>query len=441
MVGRIAPEAFEATFGQFVGAWGEPSAVVTGAVVARECGQMEVGGNGDLHDAQILLHQGGDLFESQHHATLRGRAVCDLEGIGALRERDREEVAGLDLGGGEPSRRHDRCAVLVGHMRVLPWGGLVTLTYRRSRGGLVFLRSPGVTFVVLLDFVCSPLYIISMSKRQNAPEFVFVYGTLRAGQSNHDLVEVWAPATLRNAHAAGLSLFLPSHRHFPYATPDSNSAGIQGDLLRIPAQDWPQARRNLDMLEGFNGTIHHPSNHYDRVRWEVTVGQRRVSAWVYIAGLRIRQQELSTMLQIPSGVWPPTPARDGAVLIAPSTHTSVLSLGDESHRIHEALGGPAEAISLGNGMQLWVRSDQATAADCQPNALASLLAEGPHAVMLLNGPALLCGQDQEGAPSELDVERVADALERCLTLAANLPLMALLQQAGQVQRSWYSTPT
>lgn len=305
---------------------------------------------------------------------------------------------------------------------------------------MVFLRSPGVTFVVFLDFLCRALYILSMSKRQNAPEFVFVYGTLRAGQSNHDLVEAWAPATLRNAHAAGLSLFLPSHRHFPYATPDTTSAGIQGDLLRIPAQDWPQARRDLDMLEGFNGTTHHPSNHYDRVRWEITVGQRHISAWVYIAGPRIREQELSTMLQIPSGVWPPTPARNGAVLIAPSTQTSVLPLAGDSPSIHEALGGPAEVISVSNGIQLWVRSDQATAADCQPNPLASLLAEGPHAVMLLNGPALLCGRTQAGAPSELDVELVADVLERCLTLAANLPLMTLLQQAGQVQRSWYSTP-
>jgi len=98
-------------------------------------------------------------------------------------------------------------------------------------------------------------------------ELVFVYGTLRPGQANHDLIEAfvvdhWA-ATL-----PGYGLW--SNGAFPAARPAA--ALVRGDLLQV--EEPSEVLVRLDRLEG------HP-DFYRRRRGRVRTGLGWHEAWFY----------------------------------------------------------------------------------------------------------------------------------------------------------------
>lgn len=108
---------------------------------------------------------------------------------------------------------------------------------------------------------------------------VFVYGTLRAGERNHELIAdtaVAAPAWLDGhaLHGHGLA--------HPYVAPSPRWT-VRGEL-RWPPEDEPDAwLARLDRLEGFAGDGN-PTNHYDRVVRVCRADGAMVGAWVYLAG-------------------------------------------------------------------------------------------------------------------------------------------------------------
>ncbi|QQE79655.1 gamma-glutamylcyclotransferase [Alicyclobacillus sp. SO9] len=121
--------------------------------------------------------------------------------------------------------------------------------------------------------------------------WVFVYGTLRSGESNHhviqeDIVELEPGKVAGVLHDAG---------HFPYlVTGDSGCGYVTGDWLRI---ENDTALVKLDSLEGFK-EAGYEFNHYDRVVLKDVNSGR--TGWVYIAGPRIRTEIYSV---ISSGDW------------------------------------------------------------------------------------------------------------------------------------------
>ena len=114
---------------------------------------------------------------------------------------------------------------------------------------------------------------------------LFVYGTLRPGGSNHDLLEC-ANSTVAPATAAGLALYSNASGTYPYATPHPHSQ-ITGALITVPHGDWPAIVARLDMLEGYDP--HTDNGHYLRRRRTIHTGANGATeAWIYLAGPRIR---------------------------------------------------------------------------------------------------------------------------------------------------------
>lgn len=119
-----------------------------------------------------------------------------------------------------------------------------------------------------------------MTARATVARPVFIYGTLRAGETNHHLVADaarTAPAWLADhaLHGHGLP--------FPYITPQPG-AWVRGDVV-WPAEDrHGELLARLDQLEGFVATGD-PANHYDRVARPCRLDEGgHVRAWVYLAG-------------------------------------------------------------------------------------------------------------------------------------------------------------
>ena len=285
-----------------------------------------------------------------------------------------------------------------------------------------------MSFVISWDNLCR------MSNTTAHVEGLFVYGTLRHSQPNHRLVHTWDTPAHHDALAPDLALYLPSHRHFPYATwaPTTHGTaaqGVHGDLLPIPTRDWPHAREILDRLEGYNPD-HEDHSHYLLRKVTVTSQDRTLQAWTYLAGPRVRIDQL---LAIPSGIWPPATPHAGNLLITPDTRATITP-----HR-HPAdqLDGPVDAVQIRDNQVLWLRTDHLSAPGLAPNPLANLLAGPAAALELVNGPVMVTAGTPE-APRQLSSHDAAEALERALQLAAHTELLDRITAASTVQRDWFA---
>lgn len=131
---------------------------------------------------------------------------------------------------------------------------------------------------------------------------VFVYGTLRPGESNYVLLE---GVTDREITAYAYGLQLHEGPGFPYAT--SGGAGyVIGTLCFLRRGIDQLVMQRLDTLEGFDPK-HPDRGHYVRRQTPVTYRDpaaggsvRTESAWVYLAGPSV---DLSSKPLIPSGDW------------------------------------------------------------------------------------------------------------------------------------------
>lgn len=276
-----------------------------------------------------------------------------------------------------------------------------------------------------------------MSNSRDA-EYVFVYGTLRVGQPNHWLVDEWDATTVAGAHAPGLSLYLPAHRGYPYAVESATGLGVIGDLVAIPSRDWPRARRQLDQLEGYDPRSE-ATSHYLRTRTQVHDGNQVVTAWVYVAGPRMGER-VRRMRHLPSGVWPPTQPAPGALLINPTTQTSLHDLGsDPAAVIGQLLGGEADAPEeCADGTLLWTRVEAVRDASCDPNPVASFAPRVDGHVLLVFGPAIVTGRDAQSGPCDLTSAQAEVLVERCAELAARPSIARAVEMACAVRREWAS---
>ncbi|MBI5521587.1 MAG: gamma-glutamylcyclotransferase [Desulfarculus sp.] len=101
----------------------------------------------------------------------------------------------------------------------------------------------------------------------NAPELVFVYGTLRRGYVNHSLLggaSALGPARTREAYA----LYLDD---FPYLVESEPVCAISGELYAVSASGLGL----LDQLE------EHPSWYERRLRPVVDQEGQTRQAWIY----------------------------------------------------------------------------------------------------------------------------------------------------------------
>ena len=75
--------------------------------------------------------------------------------------------------------------------------------------------------------------------------YVFVYGTLKTGESNHRVMESAGGELVDNVFVNGFTCI--NTPWYPYAVWDRNSKSLHGELYKVPMSGLKQ----LDMLEGY----------------------------------------------------------------------------------------------------------------------------------------------------------------------------------------------
>lgn len=128
---------------------------------------------------------------------------------------------------------------------------------------------------------------------------VFVYGTLRRGQSNYWLLRGNTVTELPATFVGGR---LYSFRTFPVLIEDDPAAVVIGELMWLHPAYYNRILPELDRLEGYDPTLPHEACPYWRVQRRVTVRQNAQAwAWMYVGNLAL----LATMPHelIASGDW------------------------------------------------------------------------------------------------------------------------------------------
>ena len=102
---------------------------------------------------------------------------------------------------------------------------------------------------------------------------LFVYGTLKFGEINHNRIFSGYDIKITPAWTYGKLYDLG---YFPALTDGNNK--VYGELIEF---DNPEILQRVDYLEGFRGD-NHPHNYYERRMVDVFVGGNKVKAWVYV---------------------------------------------------------------------------------------------------------------------------------------------------------------
>ncbi|MER5193150.1 gamma-glutamylcyclotransferase family protein [Streptomyces sp. NPDC002755] len=152
----------------------------------------------------------------------------------------------------------------------------------------------------------------------SAPELpFFVYGTLRPGEVNHDLL--LRGHTLREEPARLSGAVLYRGPGYPYAVEEPGGT-VAGELVTPHPRAYARLLAELDRLEEY--TPGDPRNLYERVEREVAVagagaglgdgggdgavrpgGVRPVRAWVYVAAPAVADRLRARGEPIESGDW------------------------------------------------------------------------------------------------------------------------------------------
>ncbi|MFD7441895.1 gamma-glutamylcyclotransferase [Streptomyces sp. NPDC059909] len=127
----------------------------------------------------------------------------------------------------------------------------------------------------------------------------FVYGTLRAGEHNHDLflrgrTSSEEPAVLRGA-------LLYEGPGYPYAV-EGGDGTVTGELVTAAPGHYRELTAVLDHLEEYVGPGD-PRNLYVRVERDVHTAKGAVRAWVYVAAERVAAGLRAHGTVIPGGDW------------------------------------------------------------------------------------------------------------------------------------------
>lgn len=144
------------------------------------------------------------------------------------------------------------------------------------------------------------------------PSPMFVYGTLREGNHNHQLLEGRIDRSVAG-ELPGASMY--TNGGFPYLLAD-NEAVSRGELVYVDQDQLTDTMDSLDMLEGTSSDIIDDQNHYNRYLWYVKTKDAEdgapaeyTQAWVYMPPTDDFDYIKRTYPQIPTGDWTDNPPR------------------------------------------------------------------------------------------------------------------------------------
>lgn len=129
----------------------------------------------------------------------------------------------------------------------------------------------------------------------------FVYGTLRPGEANHDLLLRGRIRSEQPGRLTGALLY--DGPGYPYAVEEPGRGPVLGDLVTARPEEYDELLADLDELEEY--APGDPRNLYERVAREVTrtADGTAVRAWVYVAAptVAVRLRARGTLIE--SGDW------------------------------------------------------------------------------------------------------------------------------------------
>ncbi len=128
----------------------------------------------------------------------------------------------------------------------------------------------------------------------------FVYGTLRPGERNHDVLLRGRTRTEEPARLTGAVLY--EGPGFPYAVEEPGGV-VRGELVTARPETYEELLSVLDRLEGY--VAGDPRSLYERVAREVVseADETAVRAWVYVAGPAVAARLRAGGRVIESGAW------------------------------------------------------------------------------------------------------------------------------------------
>lgn len=160
---------------------------------------------------------------------------------------------------------------------------------------------------------------------------VLVYGTLRPGDANYDYFIKEYRHTVRTVLLSGFALY--GGDAFPYIVPDETGI-VVCDLIDFHTEDYDEALRGLDFLEGYRG-VGDSGNHYDRTEVTVNIpGQGDVQAYVYVASVRTARRVVGFLPRVEHGDWLRWDAENNR---APVTYKTVTKAADDDDYYDAAL--------------------------------------------------------------------------------------------------------
>lgn len=137
------------------------------------------------------------------------------------------------------------------------------------------LSSKTISQGIIPDYFAEIPHLVDRAKKYTDSEFkqlVAVYGTLKRGKSNHELLE---DATfLGEQMISGFTMY--TNGAYPAVVPGNGEIKVEVYSIN------QSIRRQLDILEGFTGRRGSPQNHYDIMEIRTQYGK----AWLYIYSRR-----------------------------------------------------------------------------------------------------------------------------------------------------------
>ncbi|MEU0601943.1 gamma-glutamylcyclotransferase family protein [Streptomyces sp. NPDC006393] len=148
--------------------------------------------------------------------------------------------------------------------------------------------------------------IVPAPSPPHGPLPFFVYGTLRPGERNHDLLLRGRTRTEEPARLTGAALY--EGPGFPYAVEEPGGVGVvRGELVTARPETYEELLGVLDRLEGY--VVGDPRSLYERVEREVVreADETAVRAWVYVAGPAVAARLRDGGRVVEGGAWSSRP--------------------------------------------------------------------------------------------------------------------------------------
>lgn len=125
-----------------------------------------------------------------------------------------------------------------------------------------------------------------------------VYGTLRPGQ--HNYTSFLEGVTVKETTVSVNGFRMYGGGGFPYITEAGADETIVAELVYIDPEIYDRVLHRLDFLEGYRSP--YGPNHYDRITTTVEVDGETVEAWIYVAGVYVKD-DLDKLPLVAHGDW------------------------------------------------------------------------------------------------------------------------------------------